>query len=321
MMKRRLMLMLVATLMPNLAAAQAYPSRPVHIVNPFTTGGPTDLIARAVGQKLGEAWGKPVVVEARSGAAGMVGTEYVAKAPADGYTLLVMPTGTAVVNQYLYDKLPYDTFRDFVAVSLLSIEENILVVHPTLQANSVSELVALAKANPGKLSFGSPGVGTQAHLAGELLKSMAGVDMLHVPYKGMAPALNDVLGGQISFMFLSMSSALSQMQGGKLRGLGVASLVRSSSLPDLPTIAEQGLPGFKAVSWYALMAPIGTPGEIVDKIAGDIARVLRDPQVRQQLLGLGLTPVGNTPAELSAMLKQEDAFWRDFIRKTGIRAE
>ena len=320
-MKRRLMLTLVAALVPNLAAAQAYPSKPVHIVNPFTAGGPTDLIARAVGQKLGEAWGRPVVVEARSGAAGMVGTEYVAKAPADGYTLLVMPTGTAVVNQYLYDKLPYDTFRDFVAVSLLSIEENILVVHPTLQANSVPELIALAKANPGKLSFGSPGVGTQAHLAGELLKSMAGVDMLHVPYKGMAPALNDVLGGQISFMFLSMSSALSQMQGGSLRGLGVASLVRSSSLPDLPTIAEQGLPGFKAVSWYALMAPIGTPGEIVDKIAGDIARVLRDPQVRQQLIGLGLTPVGNTPAELSTMLKQEDAFWRDFIRRTGIRAE
>jgi tripartite-type tricarboxylate transporter receptor subunit TctC len=219
MMKRRLMLTFLAMLLPSFAAAQAYPSKPVHIVNPFTAGGPADLIARAVAQKLGELWGKPVVVESRPGAAGMVGTEYVAKAPADGYTLLVMPTGTAVVNQYLYDKLPYDTFRDFTAVSLLSIEENILVVHPTMQVRSVPELIALAKANPGKLSFGSPGVGTQAHLAGEFLKSMAGVDMLHVPYKGMAPALNDVVSGQISFMFLSMSSALSQMQAGKLRGL------------------------------------------------------------------------------------------------------
>jgi tripartite-type tricarboxylate transporter receptor subunit TctC len=187
----------------------------------------------------------------------MVGTEYVAKAPADGYTLLVMPTGTAVVNQYLYDKLPYDTFRDFVAVSLLSIEENILVVHPTLQANSVPELIALAKANPGKLSFGSPGVGTQAHLAGELLKSMASVDMLHVPYKGMAPALNDVWAGNQLHVPVDVLGAQSDAAAATWpRG---CQLVRSSSLPDLPTIAEQGLPG--STLWYALMAPIGTPGE------------------------------------------------------------
>jgi len=315
------LLALFAAGLPVLAAAQSYPSRPVHIVNPFAAGGPTDLLARAVGQKLGEAWGQPVVVEARAGAAGSIGVEYAAKAPADGYTLLVMPTGTAVVNPHLYAKLPYDTFRDFAPVTLLATEENVLVVHPGLKADSVRDLIALAKANPGKLSFGSPGVGTQAHVAGELLKSMAGVDMLHVPYKGMAPAMNDLLGAQVSCMFLTMSSALRQVQAGKLRALGVASLARSPAARDLPTIADQGLPGFSAVSWYALMAPAGTPSEVVDKIAGDSARALRDPGVRERLLGLGVNPVANSPGELAVMLKREHAFWGEFVRKSGMRAE
>ena len=319
-MKRTLAAVLAATL-PALAAAQAYPSKTVTIVNPFTAGGPIDLLARAVGQKLNEAWGQPVIVETRAGAAGNIGIEYVAKQPADGHTLLVMPTGNAVVNPHLYARLPYDTFRDFAPVTLLATVENALVVHPGVKANTVPELLALAKANPGRLSFSSPGVGSQAHIAGEMLKAMAGVDMLHVPYKGMAPAMNDLLGGQVSFMFLSMSSALKQVQAGKLRALGLASLKRSPAAPELPTIAEQGLAGFEAVSWYALVAPAATPAEVIDKIAAESARALRAPEVRERLLGLGANPVGNTPAELAAMLKREHAFWGDFIRKQGIRGE
>jgi tripartite-type tricarboxylate transporter receptor subunit TctC len=317
----RPILAMLAALLPALAAGQGYPSKPVYIVNPFAAGGPVDLLARAVGQKLHEAWGQPVIVDTRAGAAGNIGIEYAARQPADGYVLLVMPTGNAVVNPHLYAKLPYDTFRDFAPVTLLATVENALVVHPGVAAKSVPELIALAKANPGKLTFASPGVGSQAHIAGEMLKSMAGVDMVHVPYKGIAPAMNDLLGGQVSSMFLSMSSALSQVQTGKLRALGVASLKRSSAAPDLPTIAEQGLPGFEAVSWYALMAPAGTPPDVIEKIATESARALRDAAVRDRLLGVGANPVGGTPAELAATLKGEYARWGDFIRKTGIRGE
>jgi len=318
---KRYVLALAAALVPALAAAQGYPAKPVHIVNPFTAGGPVDLLARAVGQKLNEAWGQAVVVETRAGAAGNIGIEYVARQPADGYTLLVMPTGNAVVNPHIFPKLPYDPLRDFAPVTLLATVENVLVVHPEVKAASVQELIALARANPGKLTFSSPGVGSQAHVAGEMLKSMAGVQMLHVPYKGMAPAMNDLLGGQVSFMFLSMSSALKQVQAGKLRALGVASRSRSSAAPDLPTVAEQGLPDFEALSWYALMAPAGAPAGLIDKIAGDAARALRAPDVRERLLGLGANPVGNTPTELAQMLKREHAFWGEFIRKAGIRGE
>jgi tripartite-type tricarboxylate transporter receptor subunit TctC len=318
---KRLAFILLAALAPALAAAQAYPSKPVHIINPFTAGGPVDLLARAVGNKLSEAWGQPVVVETRAGAAGNIGIEYVAKQPADGYTLLVLPTGNAVVNPHLYAKLPYDTFRDFAPITLLATVENVLVVHPGVKTSTVQELVALARANPGKLTFSSPGVGSQAHVAGEMLKSMAGVDMVHVAYKGMAPAMNDLLGGQVSFMFLSMSSALKQVQAGKLRALGVASLQRSPAAPDLPTIAEQGFPGFEALSWYALVAPAATPKEVIARIAADSARALRDPAVRERLQGLGANPVGNTPEELAAMLRREYGYWGDFIRKAGIRAE
>jgi tripartite-type tricarboxylate transporter receptor subunit TctC len=318
---KRPVLAMLAALLPALAAGQGYPSKPVYIVNPFAAGGPVDLLARAVGQKLHEAWGQPVIVDTRAGAAGNIGIEYAARQPADGYVLLVMPTGNAVVNPHLYAKLPYDTFRDFTPVTLLATVENALVVHPSVAASSVRELIALAKANPGKLTFASPGVGSQAHIAGEMLKAMAGVDVLHVPYKGIAPAMNDLVGGQVSFMFLSMSSALKQVEAGKLRALGVASLKRSSAAPDLPTIAEQGLPGFEAVSWYALMTPAGTPPDVVEKIAAESARALRDPAVRDRLLGLGASPVGGTPAELAAMLKGEYARWGDFIRKSGIRGE
>ena len=318
---KRLALALAAALLPALAGAQGFPSGPVHIVNPFTAGGPVDLGARAVGQKLQQQWGQPVGIETRAGAAGNIGITHVAKQPADGHTLLVMPTGNAVVNPHLYASLPYDTLRDFAPVTLLATVENVLVVHPSVEAKSLKELIALAKERPGKLSYGSPGVGSQAHVAGELLSHMAAVKLLHVPYKGMAPAMNDLLGGQISLMFLSMSSALKQVAAGKLRALAVASPQRSPAAPELPTLAEQGLPGFEAVSWYALMAPAGTPGAIVSKIASDAGAAVKAPEVRERLTALGANPVGNTPAELEAMIKRESAYWADFVKKTGLKAE
>jgi tripartite-type tricarboxylate transporter receptor subunit TctC len=262
-----------------------------------------------------------VVVETRAGAAGNIGIEYVARQPADGYTLLVMPTGNAVVNPHIFPKLPYDPLRDFAPVTLLATVENILVVHPSVNVASVQELIALAKASPGKLTYSSPGVGSQAHLAGELLKSMAGIDIVHVPYKGMAPALNDLLGGQVSMMAVSMSSGLKQVQAGKLRALGVASLRRSAAAPGVPTVAEQGLPGFEALSWYALMAPAGTPPAIVEKLAAECARALRAPDLKERLVALGADPVGNSPAELAEMLKRESARWGELVRKAGIRGE
>jgi tripartite-type tricarboxylate transporter receptor subunit TctC len=321
---KRFALMVLACLLPTLVGAQAaqdYPSKPIRIVNPFTAGGPVDLLARALGQKLTEAWGQQVIVETRAGAAGNIGIEFAAKQPPDGYTLLVMPTGNAVVNPHIYEKLPYDTLRDFAPVTLLATVENILVVHPSVPVQSVKELIAYAKANPGKLSFSSPGVGSQAHLAGEMLKAMAGIDLLHVPYKGMAPALNDLLGGQVSMMVVSMSSGLRHAQAGKVRVLGVASLKRSPAAAELPTIAEQGLPGFEALSWYALMAPAGTPPEIIGKLAEESARALRAPDVQERLQGLGADPVGNKPSELAAMIKEESERWRKFVRQAGIRAE
>ena len=303
------------------AAAQVYPVKPIHWIVPVPPGGPADLLARTVGQKLSEAWGQPVVVENKPGAGGNLGVGLAAKAPADGYTFVVVPTGNAVVNPHIFPKLPYDIFRDLAPVTMLATVENVLVVHPGVNAKSVQELIALAKASPGKLTFSSPGVGSQPHIAGEMLKTMASVDMLHVPYKGMAPAMSDLLGGQVSFMFLSMSSALKSVQAGKLRALGVASLKRSAAAVDLPTVAEQGFPGFEAVSWYALMVPAGTPAEAIEKTAAESARALQAPDVRERLRGLGAEPGGNTPAELAALLKREYAFWGDFVRKQGIRAE
>jgi len=318
---RRALIAWLAVVLPALAMAQAYPVKPVHCIVPVPPGGPADLLARAVGQKLAEAWGQPVVIENRAGAGGNLGVGLASKAPPDGYTLVVVPTGNAVVNPHIFPNLPYDIFRDLAPVTLLATVENMLVAHPSVPAQSVQGLIALAKANPGKLTFASPGVGSQAHIAGEMLKSMASVDMLHVPYKGMAPAMSDLLGGQVSLMFLSMSSALKNVEAGKLRALGVASLKRSTAAASIPTVAEQGFPGFEAVSWYALMVPAGTPADLIERIAGDSGRALETPDVRERLRGLGAEPKGNTPTELAAMLKREFTLWGDFVRKQGIRAE
>ena len=301
--------------------AEAWPSKPVRVVVPFPPGGPADLLPRLLGPKLTEIWGQPVVVENKPGAGGNIGMDTVAKAAPDGYTLVIGPNGNLVVNPHLYAKLPYDVTRDFVPITLLATFSNMLVVNPDVPAKTVAELIALAKAKPGSVSYGSPGTGSQPHLGGEFLKLMAGIDIVHVPYNGTAPALKDLLGGQITFRFAQTSAALPQIQSGKLRALGVASPRRATLLPDVPTIAEAGLPGFEAVSWYALLAPAGTPKEIVTKVQADLARVLQMPDIREKLVALGGDPVGNTPEQLAVQLKTESARYADVVKRANIKAE
>ena len=299
----------------------SWPAKPIRIVVPFAPGGPADLLPRLIGPKLTEAWGQPVVVENKPGAGGNIGMDIVAKSAPDGYTLLIGPSGNLVVNPHLYPNLPYDVVRDFVPITLIASFSNVLVVNPEVPVKSVNELIALAKAKPGTLSFGSPGTGSQPHLGGEFLKLQAGIDIVHVPYSGTAPALRDLLGGQISFMFAQTSSALPQIQSGKLRALGIASPRRSAQLPDLPTIAEGGLPGFEAVSWYALLAPAGTPKDVITKLQLEVARILQLPDIREKLAAQGGDPAGNTSEQLTAMLRSESARYADIVKRANIKAE
>ena len=301
------------------ALAQAWPSKPVRIVNGFAAGGPSDLLSRAVAEKLQAAWGQPVLVEARTGANGNIAMEYVAKAPADGYTLLTIPAGNAVVLPHLNAKLPYDPLKDFAPITMLGTVPNVLVVGPQVPAKDLKELVALAKSQPGRLSFASPGVGATPHMAGELLKAVAGLDMLHVPYKGTTPAIADVMGGQVTMFFSQMSNALPLARQGKVRALGVASLQRHPAVPDIPTIAEQGYPGFEATAWYGLVGPAALPGDIVARVAADATKALQMPDVRERLAALGVDPVGGTPKEFDQRLRAEYARWGELIRKAGIK--
>ena len=303
------------------ALAQSYPVKPVRIVVPFAPGGPADLLARLLAQKLGDGWGQPVVVENRTGAGGNIGMEAVARATADGYTLLIAPTGNLTVNPSLFTKLGYDPIRDFAPITQLATVENVLVVNAALPVRSVQELVQLAKQKPGIYTFASPAVGSQAHLAGEFLRIATGIELIHVAYKGTGPALNDLLGGQISMMFSQTSSAIPHIRAGKLRALGVASLKRSTALPDVPTVAEQGLANFEAVSWYALMAPAGTPAEVLTKLHVDSARAIRAADARERLSALGAEAVGGTPAELAAIIRTETVRWARVIKDAGVRAE
>lgn len=319
-MVKRIAVALLLVFPCGVSVAQTYPSKPIRWIAPFPPGGPVDLLARTVGQKLSESWSQPVIVDNRAGAAGNLGVEAAAKSPPDGYTLVIVPTGNIVVNPTLFPKLGYRQ-SDLAPVTMLATVENVLVVHPSVDAQSVQDLVRLAKANPGKLTFASPGAGAQAHLAGELVKLSAGIDMVHVPYKGTGPALNDLLGGQVSMMFSQLSSALPHVRSGKLRAIGMASLKRSLVMPDLPTIAEQGFAGFEAVSWYALMVPTGTPQDVIVKLHAETSRILKLPEVRDKLAGLGAEPVGNLPEELAATIRSESARWSDVIRQQGIKAD
>jgi tripartite-type tricarboxylate transporter receptor subunit TctC len=317
---RRALLTLLFTAASFGALAQPYPSKPLHVIVPFPPGGPADVLGRVLGQGFSDAMGQPAVVDNKVGAAGNIGIEQTVKSAADGHTMAIVPLGNIAVNPSLFPNLPYKA-SDLAPVSMLATVENVLVVNPTVAARSVKELLALAASKPDAISFASPGAGSQAHLAGELMALTAGVQLLHVPYKGTGPALNDLLGGQVTMMFAQMSSALPHVKSGKLRALGVASLKRSPLMPETPTIAEQGLPGFEAVSWYGLMVPAGTPRDVVDRLNAETTRLLARPEIKDKLAALGLDAAGGKPQELAASIQADTARWAAVIRQKNIKPE
>jgi tripartite-type tricarboxylate transporter receptor subunit TctC len=315
--------LLVTAVSPARAAdaPAAFPSKPVRLIVPFTPGGSTDILARAIGQKLTEAWGQPVVVDNRPGAGGIIGMEAAAKAVPDGYTLVMGHVGTLAANPALYKTLPYDPVKDFAPVTLIAMVPNVLVVGPAVPSRSVAELIALAKAKPGKLDYGSGGNGSAAHLATEYFKLKAGVDIQHVPYKGTAPALADLLGGQIGLMITGLPPVLPQTKSGRLRILGVASAQRLKQFPDIPTIAESGVPGYEATQWYGILVPAATSKDVVAKLNRDIVKALKDPAVAEKLATEGAEPVGDSPEHFGAFIRGEIDLWGKVIRATGAKVE
>ncbi len=318
---RNFLVGIVIAVMAGGVAAQAWPAKPIKWVVPFAPGGTTDILARTVGDKLSVALGQPVIIENKPGAGGGVGAEFTAKAAPDGYTIMGGTISTHAINASLYSKLPYDPVKDFAAVTLIARVPNMLVINPSIPAKDVRELIVLLKANPGKYSFASSGNGTSQHLSGELFKSMAGVEMQHIPYKGSPPALQDVMGGQVAMTFDNITTAWPLAKDGRLRALAVTTAKRSPIAPDVPTLAESGLPGFEVGSWQGVFAPAGTPPEIVKRLNAEIVKILNQPDVREKLLALGAEPVGNSPEEFSAMVKAEVVKWSDVVRKSGAKVD
>jgi tripartite-type tricarboxylate transporter receptor subunit TctC len=303
----------------QLAAGQAYPAKPVRIVVPFPAGGIADIYARIIGTRVGEAWGQPVVVENRTGAGGNIGADVVAKSPPDGYTLVMSALGPHAVNVSLFSKLPYDPVRDFSPIALVLEAEGLLVVHPSVPANSVPELIALARAKPG-LTFASAGMGTASHLAGELFKSMARVEMVHVPYKGNVPAITDLLAGQTALLFATMPTVLPHAKAGKLRALATIGASRAAAAPEVPTVAE-ALPGFEVNNWIGLFAPAGTPPEIVRRWNTEVTRIMQAPDIQARLPVEGARFSPNTPEQFAAFVKAEIAKWAPVVKASGARVD
>ena len=291
------------------AAAQAYPTKPITIVVPFSAGGTTDILARLVGQYLTTELGQPVVVDNKAGAGGNIGGALAAKAPADGYTLFMGTVGTHAINAALYKKMPFDHVKDFAPLSRVANVPNLLVAHPSQPFKTVPEMIAYAKANPGKINFGSPGNGASPHLSGELFKSMAKVELTHIPYKGSAPAVSDLLGNQIAIMFDNMPSVIPHVRSGKLRAIAISTAKRSPELPDVPTIAEAGVPGYEAVSWFGLFAPAATPKPVLDKLSTALSKVLANPEVQKKISAQGGETVNETPAQFAAFIRSETTKW------------
>jgi tripartite-type tricarboxylate transporter receptor subunit TctC len=302
-------------------AAQNYPERVVRIVNPYPAGGSVDVTARILAQKLSDSVGQQFIVENRSGGGGNTGSDSVAKSDPDGYTLLFTAPGPLTVNQTLYSKLPFDPAKDFVPIALFATAPIVLIVHPGVAANNVQELIALAKGNPGKINFASAGNGTTNHLSGELFKSMAKIDIVHVPYRGAGPAMNDLIGGHVQMFFDLTPVVLPQINAGKVRALGAAGGKRASKLPDLPTIAEQGLPGFEVFSWYGLVAPAKTPEPVLDKLRDEVAKVLKAPDMIARLHELGLEPGTAFGKDFSTFMAAETRKWAEVIRISGAKAD
>jgi tripartite-type tricarboxylate transporter receptor subunit TctC len=306
---------------PVHAQAPAWPSKPIRYVVPFAAGGTTDILGRTIAEKLSVALGQPVVVENKPGAGGGLGAAEVAKAAADGYTIMGGTISTHAINASLYKDLPYDPVRDFVAVTLIARVPNMLVVNNEVKAKDVAELIKLMKASPGKWSFASSGNGTSQHLSGELFKGMAGVEMQHIPYKGSPPALTDVMGGQVNMTFDNITTAWPLAKGGKLRALAVTTAKRSPVAPDVPTLAESGLPGYEVGSWQGVFAPAGVPPEIVKRLNAEIVKIINMPDVQKKLIELGAEPVGDTPEQFGAFVKAEVVKWGDVVKKSGAKVD
>ena len=311
----------LATIAGATYAQPAYPNKPIRLVVPFSAGGPTDVLARAIGQKLSDSLGQPIVVENRPGAGGNIASDNVAKAQPDGYTLILGTVGTHAINASLYSKLAFDTVQDFTPIALVASATIVMVAHPSVPAKTVKELVALAKSKPHQLNFASPGSGTPQHLAGELFKTVAGVEMVHVPYKGAAPALTDLLGGQVSLGFVSLPAALPYVKAEKLMALGVTASKRSAAAQEVPTIAESGLPGYEVENWYGVLAPPGTPKEIVNKLNTEIMKLLQTQDIKERLNNQGFEILQSTPEQFAAFIKMELVKWAKVIKLSGAKAD
>ncbi len=318
---RMLTLVAMSILAVGTVSAQSWPTKPIKYIVPFAPGGSTDILGRIVAEKLSVALGQPVVVENKPGAGGGLGADFTAKAAPDGYTIMGGTISTHAINASLYSNLPYDPVKDFVAVTLLARVPNMLVINPDVPAKTVAELLALMRANPNKYTFASAGNGTSQHLSGELFKSMAGVQMQHIPYKGSPPALQDVVGGQVTMTFDNITTAWPLAKGGKLRALAVTTAKRSAIAPEIPTLAEAGLVGFEVGSWQGVFAPAGTPPEIVKRLNAEIVKILNMPDVKEKLFALGAEPVGDTPEQFAAFVKSEVAKWSDVVKKSGAKVD
>lgn len=315
----RTLLAAFAFCLAGTAVAQDYPTRPVRWVSPWPPGGANDIFSRAIAQKLSDAFGQPVVVDNRAGAAGAIGTEHVAKSPADGYVLTLGSSPTHAIAPSLNPALPYDPLRDFAAVTLVAVVPNVLVVNPTLPAKSVRELIALAKAKPGSLNFGSAGNGTSQHLSAELFKVLAGVDMVHVPYKGTTPALADLLAGQVQLAFDNIPALLPHIQSGKLRALAVTSAARSQALPELPTVAETGLPGYDASVWFGVFVPAGTPRPVINRLHAEINKALAAPDLKARMASMGAEVSSMGPDEFREFWRREIPKWAEVVKAANIK--
>jgi tripartite-type tricarboxylate transporter receptor subunit TctC len=304
------------------SAPDRYPSQVIKVVVPFAAGGTADALARIVGDNLSKRWGSSVIVENKPGAQGNIGMVLVAKSPPDGHTLALVPIGNAAVNPSLFKDLPYDPVKDFVPISELAVVENVLVVNANSSIKTLEQLIELARSKTTNITYSTPGAGSQAHLAAELLAHATGIGLTHIPYRGLAPALTDVLNGEITMTFAQLSNAKPFIENGRLRALGIASKERCATLPDVPTIAEAGkLPGFEAVSWYALMAPAQTPNAIVRKLAGAVGSIMQLPEVRSALEAQGATPVGSSPEQLAKIIADDTARWSKLIREAHIEVQ